>query len=328
MSTKRDKFFAKLNHYLESHHRDEKLKPGYCHGLVLLWLYLMIEKRGDWLYRIIDKIVSCDSDDYESIETDIEKLLSHMEWLQNSCKYNYSVNQLDFEGLTGLHREGSLSFLLQNNDLDKVLKRIFNKDAVVCISGPSHTVGIVKRDKKIVFFDADYVDLHPKVIKKLSSVKVELVKSLFKRTYIPDVKLPLQINVLAKMPTQSNSLDSTYQFLMKKYKDDDDLGFERISNLYLACESGDERMVRDLLEANVDPNKQSREQWAPLHVAATNGYSSIVKLLLQFGAIPNLKNQQGATAADLAEAFQHDDVVRLLGVSSPRNFSKGKISGV
>ncbi len=84
-----------------------------------------------------------------------------------------------------------------------------------------------------------------------------------------------------------------------------------MTNLFLACERGDEKMVLDLLHRKVDPNKPVKT-WAPLHVAAAHGHQSIVKALIEFGAIAGAKTDRGFTPKELAEAYHHDDVAKLL----------------
>src|SRR5579864_5808494 len=89
-----------LNEYLSLNNRDMELEYGYCHGFSLLWLHCMSTKKGDWFYKTIHQLALCETEaDYHHLSKDIEKLLSHIEWLQNSKRYVYRTNQLDIEQL-------------------------------------------------------------------------------------------------------------------------------------------------------------------------------------------------------------------------------------
>lgn len=73
--------------------------------------------------------------------------------------------------------------------------------------------------------------------------------------------------------------------------------------LYLACEKGNEKMVRFLLERHATANIQGPSFYTPLLVAvevvAQNARKlSMIESLLRFGADPRLRDTQGRTAFD------------------------------
>ena len=87
--------------------------------------------------------------------------------------------------------------------------------------------------------------------------------------------------------------------------------------LYEAAIQGEAEIVRILLDAGADPNKESagKSEGTPLCAAASWGHSEVVRLLLQYGADPNLierTDEVAMTALTWARRNDHDEVVRLL----------------
>src|SRR5262245_48996864 len=56
-----------------------------------------------------------------------------------------------------------------------------------------------------------------------------------------------------------------------------------------------------LIEAGADVNATQRHGWTPLHGAAQNGSAETVELLLAAGADPTARNDDGRSAAELAD---------------------------
>lgn len=305
------RLIKQLNRYLRVKQRDFQLRGGYCHGLALLWLHAMSQNRESIFYQTIADVVACE-DDFSRMKDNVETFIAHIEWLQHSSRYEYSINQLDADELTGLQRDGSLSFLMHHAELDELIRHAVQDNKFICISSHNHSVGVVRRMGIIYLFDVNFPELKPKTFHDDIAFKYALIKSLYRRDYLPDVKLPVHVNVLSCQPrVYNNSMHVMYQRLMRSRDELDVPGFERMTNLYLACERGDDVMVRDLLRRNVDPNKRVKT-WTPLHVAAAHGHQSVVKALIQFGAITSMKTDHGLTPKDMAEAYRHEDVVKLL----------------
>jgi ankyrin repeat protein len=87
--------------------------------------------------------------------------------------------------------------------------------------------------------------------------------------------------------------------------------------LYTAAVDGKAEIVRMLLEAGADPNKESagESDGTPLCAAASWGYAEVVRLLLQYGADPNRierPDEFPMTALAWARRNHHDEVAHLL----------------
>ena len=70
--------------------------------------------------------------------------------------------------------------------------------------------------------------------------------------------------------------------------------------LHVAAIWGDVRVGKLLLDAGADPNVQGEYGNTPLHEAVGQKHHEFVKLLLAHGASKELHNDDGLTAADLA----------------------------
>ena len=67
-----------------------------------------------------------------------------------------------------------------------------------------------------------------------------------------------------------------------------------------------------LLSNNADPNPLPNAEQPPLHMAAARGSFEIVEMLVRLGAEVNAKNQDGRTAAQLADYYGHKPSFDLL----------------
>ncbi|KAF2274857.1 uncharacterized protein EI97DRAFT_401399 [Westerdykella ornata] len=70
--------------------------------------------------------------------------------------------------------------------------------------------------------------------------------------------------------------------------------------VYASC-FGHEDVVKALLDAGAQVDKQDKNCWSPLMWAMTNRHKGIVKLLLDHGASPDVKSSSGRTAFDFVE---------------------------
>lgn len=322
MNYNQHSLIEKLNSYLKLKNRSLTFKSGYCHGITLLWLYKTAIGKQEWFYRIADEIVNCTTDeDFAEAETDIEKFIAHIEWLQNSARYMRGVNQLDIDKLMEIPGKFSISFLFSQKDLESILPKIIQDNKLICMSGPMHTIGIYKTGGGICLLDSNYNRLRHKVFQDLTDLKREIIKCLFKDNVF-NSRMPLEINVMNHPDAELNQAvksnekpldkESIYQELIGSLKNINMNGYGGITNLHLACESGDTTAVSLLLKHGANPNQVCKSEWTPLLVAAGKGYLDIVKLLLEYGASPDLANPNGITPLRLAAKHCHDDIVTLL----------------
>jgi uncharacterized protein len=71
--------------------------------------------------------------------------------------------------------------------------------------------------------------------------------------------------------------------------------------LHYAAASGDEEIVRILLEHHAYIDAESPSKLTPLMIAAREGHEAAARLLMQEGADATLKNNESLTAAQIAE---------------------------
>ncbi|XP_011500897.1 PREDICTED: LOW QUALITY PROTEIN: serine/threonine-protein phosphatase 6 regulatory ankyrin repeat subunit B-like [Ceratosolen solmsi marchali] len=83
------------------------------------------------------------------------------------------------------------------------------------------------------------------------------------------------------------------------------------SPLMLAALSNS-RIVKTLLELGADVHMRSWDGFTALHLAAINGDHEVVKLLIDFGACLNVLDDAGRTALHMAVNFANHEVTRLL----------------
>jgi len=90
------------------------------------------------------------------------------------------------------------------------------------------------------------------------------------------------------------------------------------SPLEAAVVEGHVEIVRVLIDAGADVNQAVEDGFTPLMTAATTGDLGLVELLLDAGARPRKRNDEGQTAISLADEAGHDDVVEALRDASRR----------
>jgi hypothetical protein len=70
--------------------------------------------------------------------------------------------------------------------------------------------------------------------------------------------------------------------------------------IYASC-FGHEGVVKALLDAGANVDKQDRNQWSALMWAMTNRHKTIAKMLLDHGANPDIRSSSGGTAYDFVQ---------------------------
>jgi ankyrin repeat protein len=87
----------------------------------------------------------------------------------------------------------------------------------------------------------------------------------------------------------------------------------RIQPLHAAAAGRHSDVAVALIAAGADIDSAQRHGWTPLHSAAHNGDVALVEALLEAKASRTATNDDGHTAAEVAEAAGHNEIVRLLG---------------
>lgn len=315
----------RLSFYLYTNNRDLTLDEGYCHGFTLLWLYHMSQNSEDSFYSITHKIADCrTTGDFQKIEPEIETTLAHLEWLQNSKKYMHSVNQLDVDDLLELPRILSLSYQFTKQQFYHVLRKVIHPNELICLSGPSHTIGLYYRGNTYYLFDPNYENGKAKEFKNIHSLRNEIMQILVKEGSVKNKLLPIEINIM-KSPT--NECDATQQhwhgcdenkksrileMLLSRTLDIDQEGPAGSTSLHLAIEAGDYNAIKRLIDSGASTNHLGTNGWTPLQSAALHGKTSITRLLLRHGANPNLCDHRGISPLHVAAQEGEMRIVKLL----------------
>tara|TARA_B100000965_G_scaffold379372_1_gene375024 strand:- start:5063 stop:6019 length:957 start_codon:yes stop_codon:yes gene_type:complete len=82
--------------------------------------------------------------------------------------------------------------------------------------------------------------------------------------------------------------------------------------LYEAVKSGNERIVKLLLEAYADYRIPNKYKELPIHKAAQWNQAKILEILLDYGANPFITNSSGETALDKAKAWNAVEALQVL----------------
>jgi ankyrin repeat protein len=85
-----------------------------------------------------------------------------------------------------------------------------------------------------------------------------------------------------------------------------------VQPLHSAAAAGRADIVQLLLESGADPNAHQQGGFVALHASAQNGDEAMTRILLAHGADPAAMTDDGRTAAAIADAAGHPEVVALL----------------
>jgi len=88
--------------------------------------------------------------------------------------------------------------------------------------------------------------------------------------------------------------------------------FDRSKVLHLACEISSAEIVRCLIDAGADVNKDNDHGHTPLHLACWRDSLDIIKFLLNTGADVNAKSAGGYTPLHEACVRDYLDIIKLL----------------
>ena len=100
-----------------------------------------------------------------------------------------------------------------------------------------------------------------------------------------------------------------------------------ITALHMAAQEGHTHIVMDLIKAGADVNLATAHGRTPLHQAAWKGHDGIVVALITAGADINKVNKSGKTALGYAERHNHEkmrEVVEALRSALPKRKPRGR----
>ena len=84
------------------------------------------------------------------------------------------------------------------------------------------------------------------------------------------------------------------------------------TSLIAASESGQEEMLKYLLQMGANVHAKNAYGWTALHCSARNGHKSIIMILLKAGIKADAKDDSQRTALDVARMHGHDEIVAIL----------------
>ncbi|RSL74439.1 hypothetical protein CEP53_000312 [Fusarium sp. AF-6] len=141
----------------------------------------------------------------------------------------------------------------------------------------------------------------------------ELEKRLDEWKDIVDIRSPERQETALDMAVQKGFNKTARQLLTAMAEDDIEDGSGELP-LQLACDSGDEQLVKMLLENGADPNKTvDGAHWTPLNIAIYDGHENVVDALLEGGASLRIQDPDGWTPLMTAiRARQHNTFHKFL----------------
>ncbi|RSL93591.1 hypothetical protein CEP52_013157 [Fusarium oligoseptatum] len=141
----------------------------------------------------------------------------------------------------------------------------------------------------------------------------ELEKRLDEWKNIVDIRSPERQETALDMAVQKGFNKTARQLLTAMAEVNIEDGSGELP-LQLACDSGDEQLVKMLLENGADPNKTvGGAHWTPLNNAIYDGHENVVDALLEGGASLRIQDSDGWTPLMTAiRARQHNTFHKLL----------------
>lgn len=203
---------ASLNsrRYLQDKYRLIGEHEGFCGGLAMLWAFKNAIHDLDWFYNTIDKIANCPYENIQDIELEIEKLFSHMEWLQSPDKYYskmdekkgkaFPIGQSDVENLFDTRANVIKKISVAEQALLDELDRVDPSDLILLRSQASgkytvrHAISIAKLGNDFIVYDSNYDDGRAKKVaaKDLFAEIQECFYSVFEFVAPNEIPMTLQ----------------------------------------------------------------------------------------------------------------------------------------
>ena len=89
-------------------------------------------------------------------------------------------------------------------------------------------------------------------------------------------------------------------------------GYEQVTDLYVACKSGNTRIATAFIRAGADTKAGGPGWHSPLHAACEGGYATIVAALVAAGVDTGTLTENHCTALFLAVKMGHTDTVKAM----------------
>lgn len=135
------------------------------------------------------------------------------------------------------------------------------------------------------------------------------VKDLLKKGFDPNAIEPKRGDTGLILAMRENSLEVMAVLLSDRRTKIDTEAFNGDNALMIACYNGNEKAVRALLDQGAKVNKNG---WAPLHYAAASGNNQIVRMLLEKDAFIDAVSPNATTPIMMAARNGHIYTVKLL----------------
>lgn len=305
----------KLNIYLKSQRRKKINEEGYCHGLTLLWLHHISQNTEKDFYRLSKKIICSKTSEFKDFENQIENFLSNIEWLQNSCKYQASVNQFDIDKLLEANSKLHFSAIFNSRDLAHVLELSLLPNKMICLSNIDHTVGLYCKDNKYYLYNPNYESGEAQVFQHINRLQEEII-NCFNKTDKPLHKIPLVFNILDREkscePEKQIDRKAILKLLTNSTAKVLRVDHSGTNSLHLAAELDDTENIKILLSKNSPIDALDNEDRTALNLATLYGHEAAVSLLLQQGSNPRLACNDGSTSLHNACENGFDKIVKML----------------
>lgn len=160
----------KINQYLGLFKRDLLDADGHCHGLTLLWMQKMAERREQWFYDMVQRIVTATDEQLYLFDddVDVQKFIAKIEFAQYPLKYTEKLAEPEVTSYYNVNKILELSgqIVKDGHYTQKTLRVLCRKiaqygNAAVLWGGSDrvdpndHTIGIFYRNRIFYLYNAN-----------------------------------------------------------------------------------------------------------------------------------------------------------------------------
>lgn len=186
-------WLPKINIYLAQHKKPLlRPLPGYCHGITLLWLYLMSKGKASWFYDVIDKLLSSTSSSLQKVDPDIEKFIAYIDWGQNSEKYTHGdscVHWWEVDKILKIPQVDAQYQWVSDSKLYTFFQQHFHQNNMIVLSRLEskimHTIGVFVSDSLYYLFDPNSSSGRPKTFDSTGSLIDEIKLCMYAEPHQP-----------------------------------------------------------------------------------------------------------------------------------------------